>query len=112
MVMTEITNELIYEVLKRVQSDVAAVKQTQADHTQQLLKIREDVHNLRGDDLRRESCRRRWTCGLNGSKRASASATPEARAKAIFTTAARAAEAVPLLTALQDDNPPRSAHAA
>jgi hypothetical protein len=52
--MTEITNELIYEVLKKIQNDVSTVKQTLSDHTHALLRIREDVNNLRADDLRRE----------------------------------------------------------
>jgi hypothetical protein len=53
--MTNITNELIYETLKKVQADVANIKATLADHTHQFLKVREDINNLRGDDLRRET---------------------------------------------------------
>lgn len=53
--MPSITNELIYEVLKQLQTSVSDIKATQADHTRQLIKIREDINGLRGDDLRRES---------------------------------------------------------
>ena len=43
-----VTNELIYEVLKKVQADVAIIKTTVADHTRLLVRMRED-------DLRLES---------------------------------------------------------
>lgn len=46
--MTEITNELMYEVLKKIQADVASIKATVADHTRLLVRMRED-------DLRLES---------------------------------------------------------
>jgi hypothetical protein len=46
--MTAITNELIYEVLKKIQADVTAIKTTVADHTRLLVRMRED-------DLRLES---------------------------------------------------------
>ena len=56
-----IDNELIYEVLKRIQADVAEMKATQADHSRQFIRVREDINSLRGDvhglhsdDLRRE----------------------------------------------------------
>jgi hypothetical protein len=50
-----VTNELIYDVLKQVQADMAEVKGTLADHTRQFIRVREDINSLRGDDLRRES---------------------------------------------------------
>jgi len=57
-----ITNELMYEVLKSLQKDMASVKMTLADHTRQFIRVREeinglrdDVNGLRGDDLRRET---------------------------------------------------------
>jgi hypothetical protein len=60
--MTQISNELIYEVLKNVQAGQADMKATLADHTRQLLRIREDMNNirddingLRSDDLRIET---------------------------------------------------------
>jgi hypothetical protein len=48
-----VTNELIYDVLKQLQADVAEVKATLADHTRQFIRVREDINTLRGDDLRR-----------------------------------------------------------
>lgn len=53
--MAEVTNELLYEVLKKLQADMAEVKTTLGDHGRQLIRIREDINVLRGDDLRRES---------------------------------------------------------
>jgi hypothetical protein len=53
--MAEITLELMYEVLKKIQEGQARMIDTQADHTRQLLRIREDINNLRSDDLRRET---------------------------------------------------------
>jgi parvulin-like peptidyl-prolyl isomerase len=50
-----VTNELIYDVLKQLQADVAELKATLADHTRQFIRVREDINTLRGDDLRRES---------------------------------------------------------
>ena len=46
--MTQITNELMYEVLKKIQTDVTSIKATAADHTRLLVRMRED-------DLRLES---------------------------------------------------------
>ena len=43
-----ITNELMYEVLKRIQDDVAVIKKTVSDHSRLLVRMRED-------DLRLES---------------------------------------------------------
>ena len=60
--MSDITNELIYEILKQLQAGLAEVKTVLDDHTRQLLRIREDINNvrddivgLRGDDLRIET---------------------------------------------------------
>jgi hypothetical protein len=53
--MTDITNELMYNILKQVQTGIAEIKATQADHSRQLIRIREDINALRGDDLRRET---------------------------------------------------------
>jgi hypothetical protein len=57
----KITNELIYEILKQLQSDVSSVKRLVADQGNQIIGVREDVNairndinGLRGDDLRRE----------------------------------------------------------
>jgi hypothetical protein len=53
--MTEITSQLIYEILRSIQTTLAEMKAGQADHTRQLLRIRDDINGLRGDDLRLES---------------------------------------------------------
>jgi hypothetical protein len=53
--MAEITLELMYEVLKKLQDGQARIIDTQADHTRQMLRMREDINNLRSDDLRRET---------------------------------------------------------
>jgi hypothetical protein len=53
--MTNITNELLYEILKSLQAGQAEIKSTLADHTRQLIRIREDINSLRADDLRREA---------------------------------------------------------
>jgi hypothetical protein len=53
--MSEITNDLMYEVLKSIQASVAEIKATLADHSRLFLRIREDINNLRSDDLRIET---------------------------------------------------------
>jgi hypothetical protein len=53
--MPQITNELIYEVLKQLQAGQAEIKGMLSDHTRQLIRVREDINSLRGDDLRRET---------------------------------------------------------
>jgi hypothetical protein len=40
---------LIFEVLKKIQTDVAHIRE---DHGQQLISLREQIHNLQGDLLR------------------------------------------------------------
>jgi septal ring factor EnvC (AmiA/AmiB activator) len=56
-----ITNELLNEVRKQVQADLAEVKAAQADHGRQFRRVREDInflrcdiHGMNSDDLRRE----------------------------------------------------------
>jgi hypothetical protein len=63
--MTEITNQLLYEVLKHLQTGQADIKSALADHTRQLIKIREDINNLRSDDLRREALQAQIDVRLN-----------------------------------------------
>jgi len=53
--MPQITNELIYKILKHLQTGQAEIKSVLAEHTRQMIKIREDINDLRGDDLRYES---------------------------------------------------------
>lgn len=50
-----VTYELMFEILKQLQKDMADVKSTLADHTRQFIRVREDINGLRGDDLRRET---------------------------------------------------------
>jgi len=57
-----VTNELIYEVLKQIQDRLAKVEATLTDHTRLFIRVREeinsvreDINGLRGDDLRREA---------------------------------------------------------
>jgi septal ring factor EnvC (AmiA/AmiB activator) len=52
--MTEVTNELLYEVLKKLQSDMSEVKKTLSDHDQQFIALREQLHAVQGDILRIE----------------------------------------------------------
>ncbi len=52
--MAEVSNELIYEVLKKIQADVAHIKARVDDHDQQFIALREQVHSLQGDVLRLE----------------------------------------------------------
>ena len=53
--MVEVTNQLLYEILRQIQSDVSDVKKALIDHGHQLIRVREEINTLRGDDLRRES---------------------------------------------------------
>ncbi len=45
-----ITNERIYEILKRIQDDLNEIKAILADHSWQFIRIREDISNLRNSD--------------------------------------------------------------
>jgi hypothetical protein len=49
-----VTNELIYEVLKQLQGSMAEVKITLADHTRQFIGLREQLHTMEGNFLRQE----------------------------------------------------------
>jgi hypothetical protein len=49
-----VTNELLYEVLKQLQAGQTEMKATLGDVVTQLIRVREDINNLRSDDLRRE----------------------------------------------------------
>jgi chromosome segregation ATPase len=60
--MTQITNELMFEILKQLQAGMAEIKAILTDHTRQFLRVREDINNvredignLRTDDLRLET---------------------------------------------------------
>ena len=52
--MAEVTNELIYEILKKLQPDMSDVKKTLSDHDQQFIALREQMHAVQGDILRLE----------------------------------------------------------
>jgi septation ring formation regulator EzrA len=74
--MSGITNELIYEVLTGMQGTLVDVKLILADHTQQLLRIRNEVNQarneingLRGDDLRIEAMQARMESRLERIER-------------------------------------------
>ena len=43
-----ITNELMYEILKRLQADIGVIKSTVLDHTRPLVRMREDDLRLEG----------------------------------------------------------------
>lgn len=47
--MAEVTNELMYELLKRMQADIAGLKQGQRDHRDDILSLRNQVHSVQGD---------------------------------------------------------------
>ncbi len=49
-----VTNELMFEILKQLQKDMTDIKSTLIDHTRQFIRIREELNGLRGDDIRRE----------------------------------------------------------
>jgi hypothetical protein len=53
--MTETSLELMHNVLKQIQATLADIKSTQAEHSRQFIRVREDINSLRGDDLRREA---------------------------------------------------------
>lgn len=53
--MTTITNELMFEILKSIQTTVADVKAAQTEHARQLLRVREDINNFHRDTIRLES---------------------------------------------------------
>jgi hypothetical protein len=52
--MTEPENSLILEILKKLQAGQAEIKAILMDHGHQLINLREEVINLRRDDLRHE----------------------------------------------------------
>ena len=47
--MSEITNDLMYEILKSIQATVADIQASQADHTRLFLRMREDMNAIRDD---------------------------------------------------------------
>jgi hypothetical protein len=53
--MTEITNELVYEVLKAVQGRVDSMDKTLKDVAHGQIRIREDLNNFHRDTIRLEA---------------------------------------------------------
>lgn len=47
--MSEVMQELVYELLKRIQGDIAGLKEGQRDLRQEVSSVRGQVHLLRGD---------------------------------------------------------------
>ncbi|MBO9098546.1 MULTISPECIES: hypothetical protein [unclassified Rhizobium] len=47
--MTEATQELMYELMKRIQGDVAGLKEGQRDLLQEMSSLRGQCHLLQGD---------------------------------------------------------------
>jgi hypothetical protein len=50
----KVDNELVYEVLKKLQAGQAEMKATLADIVAQLIRVRQDINSVQSDDLRRE----------------------------------------------------------
>lgn len=50
--MIEVTNKIMFEVLKRIQAGVAHIKGRVDEHDQQVVALREQLHNLQVDMLR------------------------------------------------------------
>jgi septal ring factor EnvC (AmiA/AmiB activator) len=46
--MAEVTNEPMYGVLKEIQGDLATMRDTQKDHTQQFLDLKNQTNGLQG----------------------------------------------------------------
>jgi hypothetical protein len=49
-----ITNELVFEILKKIQTDIAVVRTDLGDMKSMQLRMREDFHRFEGDLLRIE----------------------------------------------------------
>jgi hypothetical protein len=47
-----ITTELLYEILKKIQADVAHIRSRVDDHDQQFIAMRDQLHAMQGDMLR------------------------------------------------------------
>lgn len=47
--MAEVTNELMFELLKRMQADISSLKQGQRDQRDDILSLRNQMHSMQGD---------------------------------------------------------------
>jgi septal ring factor EnvC (AmiA/AmiB activator) len=54
LAMSSETDNLVLEQLRAMRASLEQIKTTLADHTHQFIRIREDVHSLRGDVLRHD----------------------------------------------------------
>ncbi len=61
-------HHLILKILKKLQAGQAENKAILIDHGHQLINLREEVINLRRDDLRHKVMQSQMDCGLSGSK--------------------------------------------
>ncbi len=52
--MDTITNELLLEVLKKLQQDNVEIKRSLKDVKENIISVRDDIHSLRSDILRQE----------------------------------------------------------
>ena len=52
--MTDVTNELMYEVLKEIQARLTHVEDNTRDLVKGQLRIRKDINELRGDIIRHD----------------------------------------------------------
>jgi hypothetical protein len=52
--MTRITNELMYEVLKSIQADIAVMKGDIRELKEGQISLRTQIHSMHGDALRQE----------------------------------------------------------
>ena len=53
--MTDVTNALMYEILKSIQAKLDHQDKVLADVLQGQLRLRQDLHNFHGDSLRLET---------------------------------------------------------
>jgi len=53
--MSEISSELIYNILKQIREDVAYIRQRVGDHDEQFKGIRHMLAAMQSDDLRHEA---------------------------------------------------------
>lgn len=47
--MADISNELMYELLKKMQADISSLKHGQREHRDDILSLRNQIHGMQGD---------------------------------------------------------------
>jgi septal ring factor EnvC (AmiA/AmiB activator) len=50
--VTEVTNELMYEMLKAIRADVAVLKSILDDHSRQLIDLRKQLNTMQAETVR------------------------------------------------------------